>query len=581
MAFDGITIASIVAELNETIQGGRLFKIAQPEKDELLITVKVGKEQHNLFISADASLPLLYLTNTKKMAPQTAPNFCMLLRKYIKNAKIISITQPGLERVVIFNLEHLDEFGEVCQKQLIVEIMGKHSNIIFCKMDGTIIDSIKHIPSFVSSVREVLPGKMYFIPETQHKKNPIACTYPDFLEQIEKDNFPIYKSIYQGFTGISPIIGQEICCHAKLDSLRSNTQLTELEKKELFSALQKIINKITEKDFYPVMYYEGNVPVEYASIPLLCYEANQSKRFDSIFELLEVYYQEKNEITRSKQRSFDLRKIVQTTFERNIKKLDLQRKQLLDTEKKEKYKTWGELIHTYGYSVPIGSKSMEALNYYTNTMVKIPLDSKLSINENAQKYFDKYVKLKRTYEVLHVLTKETEENVAYLASVLASLDIAKKEEDLIEIREELIQSGYLKKKGKVNKARKESKPFHYISSDGYHMYVGKNNIQNDNLTFHVATGNDWWFHAKNIPGSHVIVKSNNEELPDRTFEEAASLAAYYSKGHDGEKLEVDYTQKKNVKKPKGGKLGFVVYYTNYSMLATLDISMLTEVQEDL
>ena len=579
MAFDGITIAGIVSQLNQTIQDGRFYKIAQPEKDELLITIKAGGTQYRLFISADASLPLLYLTDTNKLAPQIAPTFCMLLRKHIKSARIISIKQPGLERVIIFTLEHYDEIGDLCQKQLIVEIMGKHSNIIFCNMDGTIIDSIKRISGFVSSVREVLPGKMYFIPETQEKMNPLEITYTTFVEQIEKEDLPIYKSLYQGFTGISPIIAQEVCYRGNIDSSMTTQQLNEKEKKKIFDIFQQIIKKVQTRDFSPVIYSESGIPKEYAAIDLTCYEAYEKKKFESIFELLEVYYQEKNEITRGRQRSAELRKIVQTAFERNNKKLELQKKQLEDTEKKDKYKVWGELINTYGYSVQEGSKSMDALNYYTNEIIKIPLKTTITVKENAKKYFDKYGKLKRTYEALIILTKETEKNVIYLESVLTSLDIAKKEEDLIEIREELFQSGYIKKKGSTKKARKKSKPLHYISSDGYHIYVGKNNIQNDALTFHIATGNDWWFHAKKIPGSHVIIKTNNEEIPNQTFEEAASLAAYYSKGRGGEKLEVDYTKKKNVKKPNGGNLGFVVYQTNYSMLAKLDISKIEQIEE--
>lgn len=580
MAFDGITIAGIVSQLNETILGGRFYKIAQPEKDELLITVKNNRQQYRLFISADASLPLLYLTDTNKMAPQVAPNFCMLLRKHIKNAKILSITQPGLERVIKFELEHLDELGDVCQKQLIVEIMGKHSNIIFAQMDGTIIDSIKHISGLVSSVREVLPGKMYFIPETQHKLNPLDITEDLFYEQLNKENRPIYKSIYQGFTGISPIIAQEVCNLAKVDSSLSNTVITLEDKKTLFTVFDQMMNRIKESKYAPVMYYEGELPKEYSAFELSVYENSTKKEFESIFRLLEVFYKEKNEVTRARQRSADLRKIVQTAFERNVKKLDLQMKQLEDTGKRDKYKVWGELINTYGYSVPEGSKSMEALNYYTNEMITIPLKTTLSVKENAKKYFDKYGKLKRTFEVLTDLTKETSDTVVYLESVLNALDISKTEEDLNEIREELVHSGYIKKKGKTKKARKKSKPFHYISSDGYHMYVGKNNLQNDELTFQLATGNDWWFHAKNMPGSHVIVKANNEELPDRTFEEAASLAAYYSKGKNTPKLEIDYTQKKNVKKPKGGNLGFVVYYTNYSMIATMNISGIKQINEE-
>lgn len=455
MAFDGITIAGIVSQLNETILGGRFYKIAQPEKDELLITVKNNRQQYRLFISADASLPLLYLTDTNKIAPQVAPNFCMLLRKHIKNAKILSIKQPGLERVIKFELEHLDELGDVCQKQLIVEIMGKHSNIIFAEMDGTIIDSIKHISGLVSSVREVLPGKKYFIPETQHKMNPLETSEEMFYEQINKENRPIYKSIYQGFTGISPIMAQEICNLAKVESSLSNTVISSEDQRSLYEVFDQMMSRIKLENYAPVIYYEGDLPKEYSAFELSCYANSEKKEFDSIFELLEIFYKEKNEITRARQRSVDLRKIVQIAYERNVKKLDLQKKQLIDTEKREKYKVWGELINTYGYSVPEGSKSMEALNYYTNEMITIPLNSTISVKENAKKYFDKYGKLKRTYEFLTDLTKETNDAVVYLESVLNALDISKTEEDLNQIRDELVHSGYIKKKGNQKKREKE------------------------------------------------------------------------------------------------------------------------------
>ena len=286
---------------------------------------------------------------------------------------------------------------------------------------------------------------------------------------------------------------------------------------------------------------------------------------------------EKNTITRIRQKSADLRKIVQTALERNVKKYDLQLKQIKDTEKRDKYRIYGELLNTYGYNVEPGAKSMQALNYYTNENITIPLDETLTPSENAKKYFDKYGKLKRTYEALSELTVEVKEEIEHLESISTALDIALQEEDLVQIKEELIESGYIRRKGGGKKAKVTSKPFHYISSDGFHMYVGKNNYQNDELTFKFATGNDWWFHAKQKPGSHVIVKSEGKELPDSTFEEAARLAAYYSKGREQEKVEIDYLKKKDVKKPNGAKPGFVVYYTNYSMMIDSDISKLTQI----
>ena len=294
--------------------------------------------------------------------------------------------------------------------------------------------------------------------------------------------------------------------------------------------------------------------------------------------MLERYYEEKNVLTKIRQKSADLRKIVQTALERNIKKYDLQKKQMQDTEKREKYRIYGELLNTYGYDVEPGAKSMEALNYYTNEMITIPLDDTLTPSENAKKYFDKYGKLKRTFEALSDLTIEVKQEIEHLESIAAALDIALQEEDLVQIKEELIESGYIRRKGGNKKAKITSKPFHYISSDGFHIYVGKNNYQNDELTFKTATGNDWWFHAKGMPGSHVIVKTEGKELPDRTFEEAARLAAYYSKGREQEKVEIDYLQKKNVKKPNGAKPGFVIYYTNFSMAIDSDISGLEQVK---
>ncbi len=579
MAFDGVTIAAVVKELNDTCLGGRLYKIAQPESDELLLTIKTGEGQRRLLLSADASLPLVYLTGQNKPSPMTAPGFCMLLRKHLQNGRITAVTQPGLERIIHIDVEHLDEMGDLCHKTLIVEIMGKHSNIIFCNEEGMILDSIKHVSGLVSSLREVLPGKPYFVAQTQDKLDPLSCEQEQFITALTSRPAVLYKAIYQSYTGISPILAQEVCHRSGLDGDAPTAAFSPQELEKTYHVFREMMDRVQNGDFAPVIAYTGKQPAEYAALPLTLYSQGQDtlQPYASVSALLEHYYAEKNTLTRIRQKSADLRRIVQTALERNVKKYDLQLQQIKDTEKRDKYRVYGELINTYGYNVPEGSKSMEALNYYTNEMITIPLDPDQTPAENAKRYFDKYGKLKRTFEALSTLTKEVKAEIEHLESISTALDIALLEEDLVQIREELAASGYIHKRGD-KKEKVTSKPFHYMSSDGFHMYVGKNNYQNDELTFKFASGGDWWFHAKGMPGSHVIVKCEGADtLPDRTFEEAAKLAAYYSKGRGQEKVEIDYIQKKHVKKPNGAKPGFVVYYTNYSMMIDDDISGLKQV----
>ena len=578
MAFDGITIANVVKELKDNLIDGRINKIAQPEADELLLTIKTTSGQKRLYISASASLPLIYLTEANKPSPMTAPNFCMLLRKHINNGRIVGIKQPSLERIIEFEIEHLDELGDLCKKYLIVEIMGKHSNIIFCNSEYRIIDSIKHVSAQMSSVREVLPGREYFIPDTMQKKNPLDITFSDFVEILCSKPTELSKAIYTGFTGISPVVAEEICHLAGMDSFVSAKELSEDLLLHLYKQFTAFFELVNTGAFAPRIYYQGTAPKEYASLPLTHYSQYSETEDASISHLLETYYASKNTLTRIRQKSVDLRRVVQTALERNRKKYDLQFKQLRDTENRDKYRVYGELINTYGYGLVPDAKQLECLNYYTNENITIPLDNTKTPQENAQKYFDKYNKQKRTFEALSELIKETQEDITYLESVSNALDIALSEDDLIQIKEELTVSGYIRRKFSKKKEKLTSKPFHYISSDGYHMYVGKNNIQNEELTFHFATGGDWWFHAKGCPGSHVIVKTEGDELPDRTFEEAGRLAAYYSKNRGAEKVEIDYVEKKHVKKPNGSKPGFVVYYTNYSLMIDSDISQIQQLK---
>ena len=573
MALDGIVIANMVKELNESILGGKINKIAQPENDELLITIKNNKTQYRLLISAGASLPLIYFTQKNKPGPLTAPNFCMLLRKYIGSGKFTKIWQPGLERIIHFEIEHLNEMGDLCRKDLIVEIMGKHSNIIFCDDKGMIIDSIKHVSAQMSSIREVLPGRNYFIPATSEKYDPLIISERDFKASVCTRPMPLAKALYMTLTGISPLIAEEICHRSSLESSQSANSLSESEQTHLYHIFSMLMDNVRTGHFSPLIIYNGKEPVEFSSVPLTQYQDFTSLEYTAVSDVLETYYAAKNAITRIRQRSADIRRIVQTALERDYKKYDLQLRQLKDTEKREKYKVYGELINAYGYGLEPGAKKLDALNYYTNEMISIPLDPTMTPQENARKNFDRYNKLKRTCEALQKLTVETKEAIEHLESIRTALDIALSEEDLVQIKEELTQYGYIRRKHAGKKVKITSRPLHFLSGDGYHIYVGKNNFQNEELTFKFASGNDWWFHAKGAPGSHVIVKNpDGGEMPDRTYEEAARLAAHYSANSEAEKTEIDYVQKKHVKKVNGKLPGFVIYHTNYSMLIDSDIS---------
>ncbi len=581
MAFDGIVISNVVRDMKEKLVDGRIYKIYQPEKDELNIVIKNNRENYRLLISADASLPLIYFQQTSKENPMTAPNFCMLLRKHINNGRIVDIYQPGFERIVVIVIEHLDEMGDLKRKKLITEIMGKHSNIIFATEDDVIIDSIKHISHMVSSVREVLPGRTYEYPPAGGKVSPLEVGEEDFIKRVKGSPVNLIKAIYQNITGFSPVAAAEVCYRAGLDGNASTASLTDTDAKLLSNRFFGVVEDIKSGNYAPQIILDGYTPVEFSSIEMTMYGDKTIEHRDSISQVLDEYFYRKSAVTRIRQKSADLRKIVSNAIERTSKKYDLQLKQLKDTESREKYRVYGELINTYGYGVEPGADSMEALNYYTNEMIKIPLDKTISVMENSKKYFAKYNKLKRTYEALTELTVETREELDHLTSVQTFLDMAIDENSLTQVKEEIISCGYIKghygRKGDRKAAK--SKPLHYVSGDGFHMYVGKNNIQNDELTFKFANGGDMWFHAKKMPGSHVIVRLEGAgELPDSTYEEAARLAAYYSSGRTAPKVEIDYTERRNIKKPAGAKPGFVIYHTNYSMVAEPQIAGIKELE---
>ncbi|SCX78197.1 Predicted component of the ribosome quality control (RQC) complex, YloA/Tae2 family, contains fibronectin-binding (FbpA) and DUF814 domains [Pseudobutyrivibrio sp. AR14] len=571
MALDGISIHALVDEFNNQLLNGKINKISQPEREELLITINTQNGNKRLLISANASLPFIYITDENKTAPATAPGFCMLLRKHIGAGRIIEIQQMGLERAIRFKIQHLNDMGDITFKYLYVEIMGKHSNIIFCNEENMILDSIKHVPSSVSSVREVLPGRDYFIPAQEGKINPLESTEDYFKNQVLKKSNSIYKALISSFIGLSPTITNEICYRAGIDSDAACASLFDEHKDRLYKAFIELMDDVKNNEYNFNIYINpaNNEPVEYAPIELKMYQDMTANSYETMSEILVQYYAKRNKYTNIRQKSSDLRKIISNHIERASKKLDLQSKQLKDTEKRDKYKIYGELLHTYGYEAKPNDKSITVINYYDNKELTIPLDPDLSASDNAKKYFDKYAKLKRTAEALDTYIEQSKTELELLKSIETALNIAETETDLADIRRELSDHGFIKKHtGNKKEKSKKSKPLHFVDDNGFDIYVGKNNYQNDELTFKFATGNDWWFHTKKIHGSHVIVKTNGKELPDSTYEHAAELAAYYSSGRDTDKVEIDYLQKKNVKKPASAVAGFVVYYTNYSMVVT-------------
>ncbi len=633
MAFDGIVTAAAVRELHERLLMGSISKVAQPEKDELLLTLKVNRQQLRLRISANASAPVVCLQEDNALSPVTAPNFCMSLRKHIGGGRITRIFQPstdivpgsgeglheGLERIIIFAIEHLDEMGDLGTRYLICELMGKHSNIILTREDLTILDSIRHISHMTSSVREVLPGRTWFIPDAGHKANPAALCRDEeaFASVLWKNNTgeedaasgsaagrgaagdfnadssgistegeSIYKKIYMNITGISPLVSGELLYRAGIDGDLPASVLSAEQRHALFTAFSGLMTEVLEGRFCPNLIYDGDRISEFSAVSLHSLEGGRlhAEQYDSISEVIRLFYERKDRQNRMRSKSEDIRHVLRTLTERASRKLDLLEKQYRDTEKRDTYRIWGELLNTYGYSLSGGEDQLTCQNYYDEGReIRIPLDRQLTAQENAKRYFDRYQKLKRTREAVSGQMEESRRMLEHLESIAASLSLCESEADLNELRREMAESGYIRKGTGSQKARREekkSKPLHFVSSDGIDIYVGRNNYQNEELDFKLGEKNDWWFHAKNIPGSHVIARTGARELPDATCMEAAALAAYYSRAVAGRsdgvqardnaagggKVEVDYVRLKELKRVPGAAPGFVIYHTNYSII---------------
>ena len=576
MALDGLVIHSLVNELSSKLIGGKVDKVHQPEDDEIVLYIRNNKENYKLILSCSSSNPRVYIANDyKKENPKKAPMFCMLFRKYIQSGNIVDISQVGFERIIKISVDSLDELKEKTTKDIYIEIMGRHSNIILThNEDNKIIDSAKRIPTSISRFRQILPGLNYELPPAQDKLNPLnSISKDEFIESLKSYDGPIFKGIYSKFLGISPVISKEICYRSKLNEKINISDLSNEELNTLFNEFNNLFNDIRNNKFSPCIVLNEKIDrvVDFSCINLSLYNEFKFINKESMSTILEDYYKTKDIKDRIHQRASDLKKSISIKLERLYHKQEKQKEELEEANNAETYKVKGELLTAYIYMIQKGMESIEVQNFYDPNYenVTIPLRKNLTPSENSQRYFKKYNKLKTAKKEITSQMAINKEEIDYLENILLNIENCENLAELQDIKDELISLGYSKASGKLKPKKEIAKlttsPHEFISSEGIRILVGKNNKQNDHLTLRIADPEDIWMHTKNIPGSHVIIKCAGKDVSEQTIYEGAMLAAYFSKAKSSNKVPVDYTKKRHVKKPSGSKPGMVIYETNSTM----------------
>lgn len=568
MSFDGIAIYNVCSELKSCLKDCKIDKVYQPERDEIILNLRGKGTSYKLLLTSNAKYPRLHLTNIKKDNPTNAPQFCMVLRKHIQGGRILEINQINFDRIVKIIIESKNDFGDNVIKTLIIEIMGRHSNIILIDENNTILESIKRVPLEKSSVRQIFAGMKYTNPPEQNKLNPLNLSLEEFKSRMS--DTPDEKLIYTNYYGISPVIAKEIC-------FRTFTSTDQINITDLYNNFKNIIDNLIYKNQIII---ENDIITDFAFVNMQMFENKQKKYFDSASEMLEFYYHECDLYYRSTQKSSDIKKIITNALSRAYKKQTLLKNTLSDIEDRDKLKLYGELITANIYKIKKGDNVLDCDNFYEeNQKIQVKLNKDLTPAENAQKYFKKYNKEKRTYNAILEQQKENDDEIFYLNSIFATLDTSLTEVDILEIRSELFEAGYIKKrKNQIKQKERKAKPLHFKTLDGsFDIYVGKNNTQNDELTFKMANGNDLWFHVKDIHGSHVIIKTNGKEVDEHLILIASNLALYYSQSKDSQNVQVDYTLKKHVKKPAKAKPGMVIYDNHKSVFVTVDKNLLDSI----
>ncbi|MCC5911960.1 MAG: NFACT family protein [Clostridiaceae bacterium] len=574
MALDGLVVSSLVYEFKELLNFNRIEKIYQPENDEIIINIRSNRKGLKLLLSANSNYPRVHFTTANKENPTTPPTFCMLLRKYLQGGKIVDITQPDFERIIKFKIETLDELNTVKYRELIIEMMGRHSNIILidCE-DNKILDSIKRISFDVSRYRQVLPGLKYTMPPSKDKYNPLTVeNLEDFKDKLSNQmHASTIKGLYTAFIGISPLVAREICFLAGLEEDILLSHLLDHEFTKLFSSFSSFLTKAKNNNFQPSIYIDQQESkyIDFSVVPINHLSTYHRQEATSISSMLETFYLNRDLKERMKQKSYDLRKSITTKLDRLYNKVQNLHQDFKKAEKAESHKIKGDLLTANLYKIQKGDASVEVVDFYDEAQktVLISLDKRLSPSKNAQNYYKKYNKAKNALIEVDKQVKKAKEEIHYLEQIVVNIDQSTYLSDLEEIQGELIETGYLKKRSNKKKIAtfKKTGFLKYKTSEGLELLVGKNNKQNDEITLKIATKEDLWFHVKDMPGSHVLLKLEGITPSNTSILEAATLAAYYSKAKNSTKVPVDYTEKKNVRKPKGAKPGMVIY-DNYSTI---------------
>lgn len=563
MSFDGIFTKAVVDEIYPLLLNGKINKINQPDKNEINLQI-YNKENYKLLLSCANNLSRIHLSEKSKKNPITAYNFCMLLRKHLVGGTIKNIYQHKMDRVVCFEIENLNELKELSKKLLIIEIMGKHSNIILVdKESNKIIDAIKHIDSRQSSIREVFPNKDYFFVKDE-KENILDENYK-LPSEILKISEPISmkKFFYTNYLGFSPIISYELLNNSNVDSDVNSANLNDEDIKRIDENFVKIVENIKDKNYYPIFIKdEMNNNKDFYCFDLNLYEKKES--VDSLSKLVESFYHNNSLRDRINQKASGFKKILTTKLNRLTNKYLAMNDELLNNQSKEDLKNYADLLSINIYKIEKGMKKISVGNIYDNMKdIEISLDEKKSPRENIEAYYKKYKKLKTADEIIKTELPKIEEELKYIKQILETIEIITELNELSEIEEELISLGYVRKSKKNKQKLEKSKPYVFETDSGALIYVGKNNLQNENLTLKFANKNDIFFHAQDVPGSHVILRGAN--LTEDDYKIAGFLAGYYSYFKNEGYANVDYTEKKHIRKAKGTGLG-MVYYDNYKTL---------------
>ena len=578
MAFDAGMLACMVHEIRTVALGGRIEKVMQPERDEIILQLRSTEGGKRLLINAGAG-PRIGFTDLARENPAQAPMFCMLLRKHLTGARLSDIRQEGFERVVTLEFDTRDEMGFACTRRIVAEIMGKYSNLIFTDGDGKIISALKTIDFTTSAQRQVLPGMRYELPPPQDKDNPLEVDFNRFTELYNAENpeKPLDKFILSRFMGISATVAREMVTIA---TRHTDTPVRYATVEEAWRGFDAVISRIKEGNYAPTMVYDGQNAVEYAFCPLTQYQSPvETRPFESASAMLDAYFETRDKESRIRQRAADVLRLLTNAESRIKKKLDIQRSELQDCEKAEVYKKYGDMITANLWQLQRGMKQAEITDYEVwdeekeeyGTVI-IDLDERLTPSANAQRYYKKYTKARNAKVELAKQIELGEAELAYIYTVFDALTRAETANDLAEIRDELYRSGYASRMKGYAAPKKQPAPTvaKFRTTNGYLVYCGKNNLQNEHITHKLADRNDYWFHAKGVPGSHVVMVTNGEEPDAQDFTDAASIAAHYSKAAGGAQIPVDYLLVRHVRKVPGAKPGFVTYHTNWTAYVTPD-----------